>query len=71
LVLERENKKHDEIVKKLYDMLWTVVTMHRNERIPKKSQAKYLASLADWKILIKNYVQAHNLALEKFGSHSS
>jgi glycogen(starch) synthase len=71
LILERENKKHDEIVKKLYDMLWTVVTMHRNERIPKKSQAKYLASLADWKILIKNYVQAHNLALEKFGSHSS
>ncbi len=66
MVLERENKPHDEIVKKLYEMLWAVVSMPRNERIPKKAEAKYLASLADWKILIKNYVQAHNLALEKF-----
>jgi len=71
MVLERENKTHDEIVKKLYEMLWAVVTIPRNERIPKKAQAKYLASLADWKILIKNYVKAHNLALEKFGSHIS
>jgi glycogen(starch) synthase len=68
LVLERENKTHDEIVKKLYDMLWTVVTISRNERVPKKAQAKYLASLADWKILIKNYVKVHNMALEKFYS---
>ena len=66
LVLDRENKAHEEIVKKLYEMLWTIVTMHRNERIPKKSQAKSLASLADWKLLIKNYIQAHNMALEKF-----
>jgi glycogen(starch) synthase len=71
LVLERENKTHDEIVKKLYDMLWTVVTMSRNERVPKKAQAKYLTSLADWKILIKNYVKAHNMALEKFYSQKS
>ena len=68
MVLERENKAHEGIVKGLYEMLLTFVTMPRNERIPKKAQAKYLASLADWKILIKNYVKAHNLALEKFSS---
>jgi len=66
IVLERENKTYEEIVKKLYEILWTVVTMPRNERIPKKTQAKNLASLADWKFLIKNYIQAHNMALERF-----
>jgi glycogen(starch) synthase len=66
IVLERENKTHEEIVKGLYEKLWAIVTMPRNERIPKKAQAKYLASLADWKILIKNYIQAHNMALERF-----
>jgi len=66
IVLERENKSHEEIVKSLYEKLWNVVTMPRNERIPKKAQAKSLASLADWKLLIKNYIQAHNMAIEKF-----
>jgi len=66
MVLERENKTHEDIVKQLYEMLWSITTMPRNERIPKKAQAKSLASLADWKILIKNYIQAHNMALEKF-----
>ena len=66
IVLETENKTHKEVAEKLYETLWTVVTMPRNDRIPKKAQAKYLASLADWKILIKNYIQAHNMALEKF-----
>jgi glycogen(starch) synthase len=66
IVIERESKEHEEIVKELYEKIWFIVTMSRNERIPKKAQAKYLASLADWKILIKNYIQAHNMALEKF-----
>ena len=67
-VLERENKTHNEVVEKLFEILWAIVNMSRNERIPKKTQAKYLASLADWKILIKNYIKAHNMALEKFYS---
>jgi len=70
IVLDRENKHHNEVVEKLYETLYAIVTMPRNERIPKKAQAKYLASLADWKILIKNYVKAHNMALEKFYSKS-
>jgi glycogen(starch) synthase len=68
IVMDRENKSHEEIVEDLYQKLFTIVTMPRNERIPKKAQAKYLASLADWKILIRNYVKAHSLALEKFSS---
>ncbi|MFH1229464.1 MAG: hypothetical protein V1678_03510 [Candidatus Aenigmatarchaeota archaeon] len=68
IVLEREKKSHAEIVEKMYEDIYSIVTMTRSERIPKKAQAKYLASLADWKILIKNYVIAHNMALEKFSS---
>jgi len=66
MVLERDGKIHEEVVEKLYEMLWNVVTMTRKERVPKKAQAKDLASLANWKILIKNYAQAHNMALERF-----
>ena len=66
IVLDRENKTHDEIVNSLYETMLKIVTMPRNERIPKKAQAKYLASLADWKILIKNYIKAHNMAIERF-----
>ncbi len=65
-VLERDSKSREEVIEKLYEMLWNIVIMSRKERIPKKAQAKDLASLADWKILIKNYVQAHNMALERF-----
>jgi glycogen(starch) synthase len=69
MVLERDGKAYDEIVQKLYDMLWYVVSLNRNERIPKKAQAKDLASLADWKILVNNYIQSHNMALERFRRH--
>ncbi|MEM5778263.1 MAG: glycogen/starch synthase [Candidatus Aenigmatarchaeota archaeon] len=66
IVLERENKTHEEVVKRLYEILWTIVNMSRSERVPRKAQAKALASLADWKFLIKNYIQAYNMTLERF-----
>jgi hypothetical protein len=28
-------------------------------------QARKIASMADWKNFIKNYIEAHNLAVEK------
>ena len=62
----RRKKKYEEIVKNLSDMLWNVVTMNRKERIPKKAEVKDLATLSDWKFLVKRYVEAHNLALKKF-----
>jgi glycogen synthase len=70
IVLERENKEHGAIVEKMYEDMYSIVNMTRKDRIPKKAQAKYLASLADWKILIKNYVIAYNTALEKFSQKS-
>jgi glycogen synthase len=66
MVLDRDGKPYERIVESLYDKLWYVVSLSRGERIPKKAQAKDLASLADWKILIDNYIQSENMAIEKF-----
>jgi len=66
MVLKREGKTREEVVDELFKLLWKVTTMSRKQRIPLKSDAKELASLADWKILVKHYIEAHNLALEKF-----
>jgi glycogen synthase len=66
MVLEREGKAYEEIVENLYNDLWYTVSMNRNERVPKKAQAKDMASLADWKILVENYIQSENMALDRF-----
>ena len=68
MVLERDSKSREEIVKNLSETLWNVVIMKRKDRIPKKAEAKDLATLSDWKIIIKNYIESHNLALEKFNN---
>ena len=39
--------------------------MSYEDRVENKIQAKELAKLADWRILINNYITAHNLALKK------
>jgi hypothetical protein len=41
--------------------------LSKTQRIDNKIEARRLASLADWKMLISNYINAHNLALEKRG----
>ena len=66
MVLDRDGKEYGDIVDSLYEDLWRTASMSRNERIPKKAQAKDLASLADWKILVDNYIQSENMAIEKF-----
>ncbi|MFH0929525.1 MAG: hypothetical protein V1818_04205 [Candidatus Aenigmatarchaeota archaeon] len=66
MLLERNGKTNDEIVGNMTEILWKVVTMKRKDRIPKKAEAKDLATLSDWKILVKRYVKAHDMALEKF-----
>ncbi len=30
-------------------------------------EAQRLSSLADWDVLIKNYIEAHNLAVKRLG----
>ena len=68
MVLERDGKPYEQIVNSLYDKLWYTVSISRANRIPMKAQAKDMASLADWKIMVDNYIQSENMALDRFSA---
>lgn len=67
-VLERMNKHDDEIIDDLSKFMMTFINFSKQERVQNKIEAKRLASLADWKILTNNYIEAHNKSLEKRNS---
>ncbi|MEM4259766.1 MAG: glycogen/starch synthase [Candidatus Woesearchaeota archaeon] len=64
-VLDRFQKTEDEVVQKFFEILKEYSELSHADRVEKKIDAKNLALLADWKFLIKNYIEAHNLALKK------
>ncbi|MBW3023093.1 hypothetical protein KY308_03240, partial [Candidatus Woesearchaeota archaeon] len=66
-VARRKGKSDDDTVEELYNILHYYSTLNKSQRIDNKIEARRLAALADWKILIQNYVKAHNLALKKRG----
>jgi len=66
-VLKRLEKKDDEVVEKLANSLYYFSSLSKQDRIKNKMEAQRLASLADWDALIKNYIEAHNLAVKRLG----
>ncbi len=64
-VIPRFQKSDDEVIKKLFDLMYMYAKFSHEERVENKLHAKQTAELADWKILIKNYIEAHNLALKR------
>jgi len=64
-VLKRFGKSEDAVVKKFADILYKYVHMDHSQRVRQKIRAKELSLLADWKVLITNYFDAHNLAIKK------
>ncbi len=69
-VLPRLKKAPDQELKAFVDILQHYTDFRHNERVQNKMNAKNLAALADWRALIRYYVQAHNLALEKASKRS-
>jgi glycogen(starch) synthase len=65
MILQRMGKPYREIVESLSQMLLKIHRMTKKERGMNKIQAKKLSALADWKILIKNYIKAYEIALGK------
>lgn len=63
-VIERQNTEYNEAVKQLTDVLYNYSLFTRKERVEQKMAAKKLSELADWKILVQNYITAHNKALK-------
>ncbi len=63
-VLNRMNKTDNEAVAQLSKIMLGFAGFTNSERIANKMQARKVASTADWSLLIKNYIAAHNMAVE-------
>jgi glycogen(starch) synthase len=64
-VLRVKDRRKDEIVKDLADILEECVFLEKEERMKAKIETRFLVEKLDWKYQIKNYLQAHSLALKK------
>ena len=64
-ILKRLNKNDDFVVNELVEVMEKFARLTREERTANKLQARQTASLADWRIFISNYTDAHELAVEK------
>ncbi len=64
-ILQRENKDDKEVVKDLYSFLYKFMKTKRRERVENKIEARKIASKADWKNFVLNYIEAHNKAIKK------
>ena len=64
-VLKRMNKNDDDVVSQLVDVMFKFANLPNEDRTANKIQARKVASMADWKSFVGNYIQAHNLAAEK------
>ncbi|MFH1398593.1 MAG: hypothetical protein ABIG95_00595 [Candidatus Woesearchaeota archaeon] len=64
-VLKRLGKTEDQVVRELAGILYDYSKLNKQGRIENKIQAKKLASYADWKIMINNYIIAQNMAVDK------
>lgn len=67
-LLERMGKSEEEINNGLTKILYDFLKLSTNQRVENKIQARKIADLADWEILIKNYITAHNLAVQKLNA---
>lgn len=64
-ILERFGKTDEQASVNLFDVLWRFTQFSKKERVDNKIGARTLAAFADWKILIDNYIKAHNMAVKK------
>lgn len=67
-VLKRDGgHSWEDVVEDLAAKMYEIVTLPRKELVQRRINAKELSRLADWKILVENYVQAHDQALKNVG----
>lgn len=64
-VLKRLNTKYEDVVNQLVDVMFLYAGFSKEERIANMMEARKVASMADWKKFISNYIKAHNLAVER------
>ncbi len=64
-VLELENKSDSQISEELSEIMKEVVLMDKDLLLESSIKARNIAEQSDWRIQIKNYVAAYNMALKK------
>jgi len=64
-ILNRFHKSEEEAIDHFAELLYNYAKLSAKGRVRQKMLAKELANLADWKELINNYFEAHNLAVTK------
>jgi glycogen synthase len=64
-VMNRLGKSDDDAVRQLLEIMFNYSNLSTNDRIANKTQAREVASATDWKIFITNYIEAHNMALDR------
>jgi len=64
-LLERLNKSEETVIDKFADIMHKFTKFTQQQRIDCKLNAKNFSGLADWKIFVEYYVNAHNMALQK------
>ncbi|MBD3309897.1 hypothetical protein GF351_01625 [Candidatus Woesearchaeota archaeon] len=64
-VLKRMGLPDEDVIKQLTKVMFDYCKLSAKGRIKNKISAKELAGLADWSILVENYIKAHNLAVER------
>ena len=64
-VLKRLGKKDEDVIEELAKIMLDFSNLSKQDRIANKIQARKIASIADWKIFVKNYIEAHNMAIDK------
>ena len=65
LVLRRDGRTDEEIVKELEESMHWFSKLSREERVEKKLEAKAVSELADWGGFSKYYIQAHDMAVKR------
>jgi len=64
-LLERLNKSEDVVVSEFANIMHKFTRFTQQQRIDCKLNAKNFSGLADWKIFVEYYVNAHNMAIQK------
>lgn len=64
-ILKRYQQSEEQIINSFTDYISKFCKRDTTVRVKNKINAMELAHLANWSILVKNYIKAHNLALEK------
>ncbi len=68
LQLLDRHKEYEDVVAQLYAMIDEFIRYNAHQRVSCKMNAHSLATYADWRQLIKNYVEVHNKAIQKLST---